>query len=313
MNNIQLNLAQTDFTGGDLIEGSVAVHIENPIPYRGVRVRFRGREKSYWSTGTGKHRRTHSETRIWFDEEITLSGRPRLPLTELLSDSLSGLFSKGNYEVLPQGDYETPFSYQLPEGLPGDYQSPGSSSITYTVTAEVDLPLKMDLKDEKQITIYERRPPSSAGPVVAQAAKSFLLESGSSLEASAQLQKDQVLPGESFPVRLQVSNHSQKTVEGVEIRLQQVEHLRAGGSRATREYEAARANFDAARVYPGQNQELLLPFTLPEDLYPSVLNSSLVRVEYVLLVKLVVPWAVDLSVRAPIVISEQPGRPGRKT
>lgn len=80
MSQISIELNQQEFVGGDKLEGVVVVQLAQDTPIRGIRIRLQGYEKSHWREGSGKHRHTHSERLDFFDEEITLQGRPRLGL-----------------------------------------------------------------------------------------------------------------------------------------------------------------------------------------------------------------------------------------
>jgi hypothetical protein len=71
MNQITIELKQCDFTGGETVEGAVIVALDRPLPVRGVRISFTGYEKSYWSTGSGKNRHTHSEIEL-----LEIAGSP---------------------------------------------------------------------------------------------------------------------------------------------------------------------------------------------------------------------------------------------
>ena len=129
MNTISIRLPKTDYTGGETISGSVELTIEEALPARGVRVQFRGMEQSRWTEGSGKHRHVHSEERVLFDEEQTLWGKPPLGLAGVLGDSAKGFFSAGHYEVLEPGAWSLPFTFVLPQELPGDYISMAKSTI----------------------------------------------------------------------------------------------------------------------------------------------------------------------------------------
>ena len=69
MNRITIETEKTDYTGGDVVNGRCSVTIEQALPARGIRIRYHGYERSSWTTGSGKNRRTHTETRTFFDDE----------------------------------------------------------------------------------------------------------------------------------------------------------------------------------------------------------------------------------------------------
>jgi hypothetical protein len=153
MNHIVIETEKTDYTGGDLVNGHFTVHLDEAVPARGIRVRFHGYEKALWTSGTGKNRTTHSQTRHFFNDEVTVFGQEKLSLSELLADAVSGIFSKDRYEILQPGTYEYDFSYTLPFDLPGDFEY-RRSRIAYEINAYVDIPLKIDISATQNLTIY---------------------------------------------------------------------------------------------------------------------------------------------------------------
>jgi len=248
MNEITIQLNKQDFTGGETVLGEVVVQLDQDTPVRGIRLMLEGYEESCWTTGAGKYRCTHSEKRDLFDEEITLHGRPRLGLGALVADSFRGVFSKENYEILPAGAYRYPFTYVLPPDLPGDFQSHMTDSkIDYAVRAEVDLPLKFDLKAERPLTVYEPGNPAAMQPVTAQQTKKFKFDSDASLEAAVHLDKDKFYLGEVLQCHLKVVNRApKKDIHVVTVALLQRETIRAGRQATRRKMKSTRSSLRSA-------------------------------------------------------------------
>lgn len=312
MNSISLKLARIDFKGGETVEGQLELEISESIPVRGIRVAFRGSESSSWSVGTGKWRRHYSETHIIFESDIVLHGNPKLGLAELVKDSLAAFVSKDEYEWIQPGRYCYPFSYPLPETLPGDYQSPGRSRIEYTVKGHVDLPLKFDLEATQVLTIYEVYRPEDVLAVSTVQSKSFLFDSGAKLIARASLERNVFFVGETLMPVIEIHNQSAKPVEAIEITLRQVETLRGGHSSTTIEHEAASEVYQQGRVEPAKTESFQLSFAIPTDLYPSIRLGRLVQVSYELAFRFHVPWAADLRYSMPLVLLERAGVPSRR-
>ncbi len=308
MNAINLELTKSEYTSGDLIAGTVTVELDQSIPVRGVRVRFKGYEEACWSSGSGRSRHTHKERKVHFQDELTLYGRPPLALAQLAADSVQGFFSTDNYEQLHPGTHRYEFSYQLPAGLPGDYESNVTrSEIKYEVLAYVDLPIKSDLEARQRLAVIERGDAGIGDPVIASNRKSFLFESQSSLEAAFHLQKSAFVLGEKLSGRLVVANHSSKQVKGARVELQRVERLRAGASSHENVATICSEVFPGCVLTAREEKDFPIDLHIPPDLWPSIQQGTLVRVDYQLRVALEVPWAVDLKVIAPIVLLETPG------
>lgn len=325
-NNIQIHLNKTDFAGGDVVAGELEVQVETAIPVRGVRLLLHGYEQSYWtrgagrirSSGSGSNRATNSETLDLVKEEVTLFGDAPLDAAALISDSFTGLFASGHYHTLEPGSHRYPFSFTLPKHLPGDY-SDGSdrSKIRYLLKGYLDIPLKIDIEETVLLTIHEADDKSAVKPISA-ANEKALFEADAFVKMQAAVDKDVFLPGESVDCRLTIENGSGKPVKAVAVSLQKVETLRAKDASTVNIEEVTSTRYDQTSVPTGETAELNLQFVIPDNLYPTIVSSKLVQVEYRILVALEIPWAsgleipwaMDLDVEVPIVLLEEAGRPG---
>jgi hypothetical protein len=156
MREIILETEREEYTGGELVQGQCIVRLDEQLPVRGVRVRYQGFERSHWSEGSGKHRHSHGETAYFFDDELTVFGKPALGAGELIADAVKGLFSRDGYEMLGPGEHRFDFAFELPPDLPPDFESEGSSRIAYEVTAYVvslDVPWAIDLAVSLPVTV----------------------------------------------------------------------------------------------------------------------------------------------------------------
>jgi len=320
-NDLQIHLNKTDFTGGEVVTGELELKVDAPIPVRGIRVLLHGYEQSYWgrgsgrvrSSGTGRVRTTHSQTRDLFNEEITLFGDPPLDTAALISDSFTGLFSSGHYHTLEPGSYSYSFSFTLPEDLPGDYEdSTDRSKIRYLVKGYLDIPLKIDIEQTVQLTIHETHDPAASQPVSVSSEKT-LFEAGTSVKMKADMEKNVFLTGEILDCRLMVDNQSGKEIQAVTVTLQKAETLSAQGASTVNIEEVHTKRYDQISIATGDSTDLNLQFELPGDVYPSIVSSELVQVEYRLCCALEIPWAsgfdipwaMDLDVEVPIVLIEE--------
>jgi hypothetical protein len=302
MNEITIELSQQEFTGGETVAGEVIVQLDQDTPLRGIRLMLKGYEKSSWREGSGKHRHTHSETHNFFDEELTLQGRPRLGLGELVADSFKGVFSKENYEVLRAGSYRYPFSYVLPPDLPGDYESALTNSrIYYGLKAQVDLPLKFDLQAERSLVVHEPADFAAVQAVTQRLTKKFLFDADSLVEVAVHLDKDTFPVGETLHCQLEVLNRApNKEIHAATLALRQIETLEGDGRTHEQKTEIVRSRFEDCRFPLKERTTADLKLDVPGDLYPTITLGSLVKLNYELQVTLDIPWAVDAKLSVPI-------------
>lgn len=310
MNEITIEINKQDFAGGETIVGEVIVQLDQDTPLRGIRLLLKGYEESSWREGSGKHRHTHSEKHDFFDQEITLQGRPRLGLAELVTDSFKAAFSIESYDLLHAGIYRYPFTFVLPPDLPGDYESSLSNSrICYCTKAQVDLPLKLDLDVERSLTVYEPANTAPVQPVTQRHTKKFLFDSDALVEVTVHLDKDIFFVGEELNCHLEVMNRApEKEIRAATFVLRQLETAYAQGRTHEEQAEITRTRFEEGRVLPNQQATMDLKMSIPSDLYPTIAHSSLVKLDYELLVTLDIPWAVDAKFSVPLKLVRAQGK-----
>ncbi len=309
MSTIRIETNQDDYTGGETIEGKVMLELDEAIPVRGVRIRFEAYERALWSPGPGRDQRNHVDTKTLFDEEKTLFGEPALPLGALVKDALKGIFSRDHFEVLKAGSHSYPFSFELPQSLPGDYESPGGSAIRYELSAYLDIPLRVDISATKRLTVYEPTDAEASKPSAADNQKSFLFESDAPLELGVALDRSDFFPGDAAHCRLTITNPSSKSIDAIGVFVRQIEDLAAEDLPHINHYDIPVAEIADPKVPRGETVTLDVDFELPKHPYATVSQGTLVKVRYELLVNLNIPWARDLEVGVPIVLHEKPGKP----
>lgn len=311
MNELAIELNRKKFQGGDTVAGRVIVRLGQDTPVRGIRLRLHGYEKSCWTVGRGKDSDTYSETRILVDEELTLHGRDRLGPGALLADSLQGFFIKDSFEVLPAGNHRYPFSYRLPPELPAAYQSELTDSrIYYGLKAQMDLPLKRDLRAEQSLEVREPTLPVVAQATTVRKTKRFLFNSNAATELVMHLDKDAYVPGERVCCRVEVLNRAPgKDIRAATLVLRQIETSTANGETNEAVREIVRVKFQPSEFPLNESATAELGFDLPPELPPTMTLGSLVKLKYALQATLDISWAVDPKLSTPIrLVARRPRR-----
>ncbi len=309
MSKITIETEKDDYTGGETVKGKVIVELDEAVPARGVRIHFTGYERAVLPQGVGRNHVNYFETRELFDEEQTLFGKPALELGALIKDALKGIFSKEAFETLKAGTHKYPFTFQLPAKLPGDYESPRGSSIRYELNAYVDIPLRIDLKTTKKLTVYEPYDCDVGETVAADSKKSFMFEADAPLELSMGLERSTYFPGDKGSCRLEIRNESSKTIDAIQLFVRQNELVTAEGIPGHHRFEIPVAEYQEHEVEQGKTAEFKLNFELPADVYATIESAELIKVSYELVANLDIPWAADLETTVPIVFIEKAGAP----
>ncbi len=309
---IAIGLESTDLSGGDTIRGKVSLVAREHIPARGVRLALRGVETSIRHTGMGRSMRQESETAIWFDDELTLFGEPRIEGVALLGDAVKGLVMRDRYAVIEPGEYDYEFEYALPDTLPGDYESTrGDIAIRYELRAYVDIPLRVDLETARNVTIYEtRRHADDESAAEVKIDKKCILHKDGHVHLGAAIDHKAYKLGDEISLTLDIDNQCAELVDGLIIGLKQTETVAVQGSKEGREVVLAAQTHDKCKAAPGEQESYSLTYRVAPELYPTIEQGKLINVGYALHVEAVVDLATNAVIDIPIRLYEQPGAPG---
>jgi hypothetical protein len=267
---------ENGYLPGSWISGRVFLILSKPLRTRGLRLKFKGYEYTHWTTGSSKHRRTHTETSIIFDQNITLVGFQQ---GESVSNALLA--------ELPAGNSVYPFRIQVPNiHLPASIQL-NTGYIRYELSAYIDI-----------VGWFDKYSPTYLIRI-----NQILLVNSSELLKPIAVHQDQVmgcfsnqgvismicsiakqgyLPGETIIIDSQITNNSKRTkILSVNAILRQKVVFKAHSS--TRKTELAICNMDIETMLPAgspaagfQNR-----ITIPSNVVFSSCNARLVNVSYV--------------------------------
>jgi len=312
---ISLVIDKTDYAGGETVRGRVELSVREALPARAVRLELWGLETSVRQSGLGRSMKQQTQDAVWFDEEMTLFGDEVSEVPSLLGELVRGIGDKGaSYwgQVLAPGDYKYEFEYTLPEGLPGDYESTaGDIAIRYGLRAYVDIPFRIDMVAEQQLTVYETgRKSSDADAVATSMDKSCIVHRDGNVLVHVGIDRQAYKLGDDIQLTVDVDNQCTHLVDGTVVRLRQVESVSVHGETEQREKMLAEHVFDRAKAAPGEKESHKLVYTIPPELYPTIDQGKLVNVAYQLNVELEVDLALNPIIDVPIRLYEEPGLPG---
>lgn len=312
MSEISIELDKTDVCAGETIRGKVVLQVVDAIPSRGVRLKLEGCETSIRHTGLGRSTARHQETAVWFSDELTLAGSPREEIGSTLADAVKTLFSRDRYPLIEPGTYEYPFEYTLPDHLPGDYESTrGDVAIRYELRAYVDIPLRVDIEASRLLTVYETlRHADDADSASVAVDKQCLVPRGGHVLLKADIDRHAYKLGDDVRIRLDIDNQCNQLVDGAIVSLKQVETVQVHGESETREVVLASETFANCKAAPHEHEKHEIAYKVLPELYPSIEEGRLVKVDYAIHIELEVDLAVNPIVEIPVRLYEDPGRPG---
>ena len=114
--DLYLNTNKQFYVAGEYVEGEVYLNMKANREYSNLNIRIEGVEYVRWTTGSGKNRRTHSNTYKSYD------------FYNLLVDF---------HGIVKQGQYQFPFAMLLPAMMSGSFYYSSCCYIKYVVRVEL--------------------------------------------------------------------------------------------------------------------------------------------------------------------------------
>eukprot|EP01113_Clastostelium_recurvatum_P001877 TRINITY_DN10779_c0_g1_i1.p1 TRINITY_DN10779_c0_g1~~TRINITY_DN10779_c0_g1_i1.p1 ORF type:complete len:474 (+),score=104.69 TRINITY_DN10779_c0_g1_i1:194-1615(+) len=297
-NRIWVQTNAPSYVGGDTITGTVEMDCLVPFFAKGVHLRVKGFERSWWQ-----------EKRTEFEGE----GQNRKSVVKIHEHRENKEFFKQTIVVYPHqgtvntGHYSFPFVYTLPPTLPGTFFEEGGNhhhgdgyyaKILYKLKAAVDVAHRHDLKQTIRLVVNERYG-STVQPSYAENRKSFLTAPGD-LHARVWLDKNAYVPGETCIAKLKANNTSTKSTTLVRIKVHHHLELHAHGHTKHISHTVYTQEFPG--FLPCFYGIRWMPFFIPVGLKPSSTSGHHVRSHYVFDVECAIPGAVNLHVNLPVAL-----------
>ncbi|WIA35279.1 hypothetical protein OEZ86_003738 [Tetradesmus obliquus] len=209
---VHVHIDKPYYYAGDVVTGFVALHAGSVLDFKSINIKVTGVEKCQWQEQSGSGDNRHTET---YRGSHTIF-KNKLPI--MAAGSLN------------PGDYQWPFSFQLPHNVPGSFNYASGStkaSIVYKVKADCDQAgmLKPDFKKTATIEVLQHTkaagPPQPLALADEQPISFFCCFNKGVVGLKVDGSDDCFLPGESLALRAQVDNKSTTDVPAVEFFLHQ--------------------------------------------------------------------------------------------
>ena len=297
---IEVQVGNREFFPGQTINRRVILHSREQKKLRGIYLTLVGRAYVHWTEqkGSGKHSRTvhYRAEEPYFNRRVNLWG------------------GDGGSQQLPPGNYEWPFSFQLPSTLPTSYEG-DYGNIRYWLEARMDRPWKFDHVTKCAFTVLERVDLNLSqedlnAPRRGEAQKTLccLWCKSGPLTLAVSTDQGAYCAGEKILLNAQLENNTNKEMRMLKAKLRRTVALYARGK--SRHHQDVVAEMKTTGGIPaGQifewNQE---PLPIPAC-PPSSHTSRIIHTDYSLDVEVVVPtFSFNLHVILPIVIGTEPLR-----
>lgn len=202
------------------------------------------------------------------------------------------------------GQYSFPFSFRIPEGIPGSFSYVSGTTmakLVYDITGVVTVPGMMSSNICHTVTLHVIERPrfmSRLACAISTDIYTCCCFNNGSVSFETSSEKDTYSSGESINVVLDVVNNSSKNIKKFEITLVSVLSLQAGASSKT--IETVMSSVTANGLPSKQAVKgLVVALPVPYDARQQSLGHCL-RHYYYFKVKGVVDWASDAVMKVPV-------------
>ncbi|XP_078070919.1 arrestin domain-containing protein 3-like isoform X2 [Mustelus asterias] len=281
------------YTSGEWVSGRIVVQVDAEVEVKALKIHAKGQAYVHWTENNGSNSDSQSYSqriRYFKHKELLLDG----------SDQVT---------VLPPGRHEYPFSLILPQTppLPASFKG-AHGNVSYWMTAKLHRPWKMRKKVKEMFTVYDQvdiNSPLLLTPQVATDEKTICCCCCASgpISLNAKIERKGYMPGDSILIFAEIENHSsRKMVPSAAIYKIQTFHAQGRKKKATELVTQLQGTpVLAGKMESWNGKELKIPTVLP-----TLMNCSIIQMEYSLMVSLEIAGSLNLTVNLPIVIGTIP-------
>lgn len=317
-NNVYVYTDRPFYHSGDAVNGFVMLNCVKPFQCDSVTLKIEGEEKVSWEEK--KNESTYDSAReewVSTEEYRPYSGDHEFFKVKQVIHGFS--------QMCQVGQYQFPFSFVLPTGLPGSFHFDEShttyagtyynytkANITYSVKAECEVKgiLASNIKHKCDLSVYQRltKPPSEIKASHHQTVSACCCAGQGTATVNAWIQKDSYSPGEIANLLLEVHNDSNAEFASTEVKLKRSVTLTAGGAVQVLEQDVAKATFPGihAQAHFAGDDIRSLPLQLPAAMLPSTFGK-MIECEYHMVIKLKASAFVsDVTLKVPVLVHIPP-------
>ncbi|KAK1345119.1 hypothetical protein QTO34_013827 [Cnephaeus nilssonii] len=265
------------YSSGDTVSGRVNLEVTGEIRVKSLKIHARGHAKVRWTESRNAGSNTaytqnYTEEVEYFNHKDILIGHER-------DDDNS----EEGFNTIPSGRHEYAFSFELPQTPLATSFEGRHGSVRYWVKAELHRPWLLPVKLKKEFTVFEHIDINTPSLLI-------------------------IFPslGESIQIFAEVENCSSRMVVP-KAAIYQTQAFYAKGK--MKEVKQLVANLRGESLSSGKTETWNGKLLKIPPVSPSILDCSIIRVEYSLMVYVDIPGAMDLFLNLPLVIGTIPLHP----
>ncbi|KAI9521590.1 hypothetical protein NQZ68_003744 [Dissostichus eleginoides] len=279
--------SRNTFTNGDSINGRIIVEVSKETTIQSLIFIAKGKARVCWSEHYGQHQ----HHMYWADEKYYDIKH------HILRES-----RQDGTEVMGKGRHVFPFSFKIPDSkIPSSFKS-GIGNIHHKLKAELKQSMKLTKKAKTHFTFVSKADmdiPGLLEPQYGSKDKSVKVFGSGVISMDVQTKRMGYKQGRDLKVSVEIVNNSSRSVKAKVI-LYEKKSFFAQGRRRVCTKEILKEKMEA--VASSNKETVVKVMNIPRELPSSILNCSIIKLEYRLKVHLDVKYASDPEITLPIVI-----------
>ncbi|XP_029295957.1 arrestin domain-containing protein 3-like [Cottoperca gobio] len=283
------------FTNGDTINGRIIVEVSKETKIQSLTFTAKGKARVRWSEHYGQH-----QYRVFWSDEKYYDVKHHI-LREARQDGT---------DVIGKGRHVFPFSFEIPERkIPSSFKT-SIGRIVHKLKAELKQSMKLTKEAKTHFTFQSKANmdiPGLMEPQYGCKDKSVKVFGSGNISMDVRTKRMGYKQGEAVKVTVDVTNNSTRSVKPKFI-LYEKKSFFAQGRRRVSTNQILKEKMEA--VASSRKETVTKVITIPRELPTSILNCSIIKLEYRLKINLDVKYTSDLEIKLPIVVlpsSEGPG------
>ncbi|XP_055367860.1 arrestin domain-containing protein 3-like [Betta splendens] len=285
--------SENTFTNGDTINGRIIVEVSKQTKIQSLVFIAQAKARVCWREDHGNQQHIY-----WAEEEYYN-----------IQEHIVRESRQDGTEVIDRGRHIFPFVFQIPDrNIPSSFNSP-TGKIVHKVKAELKHSLKL-MKSAKAYFLFTSKTDMNISglmePQQDSKDKTIKVFGSGTISMHVRTQRMGFSQGEALQVTVDILNHSSRSVKP-RITLYEKQSFIAQRTRTVRPNVIQKEKL--ASVASSSRETVTRLISIPADLPPSILNSSIIKLEYRLKVHLNIKCASDLEVKVPVVVLPTLGVP----
>ncbi|KAG7481299.1 hypothetical protein MATL_G00065240 [Megalops atlanticus] len=286
------------FSSGDFISGRLIVEVAKEAKIDSLLIKAKGKAEVLWSEHYGKVTVVYHQKEKFFKLEQYIIQEPKgkgQDYEMLLTGS-----GKTYSNIVTPGIHEYPFTFQIPQGnMPSSFKGV-CGKIVYTLEAKLSRSMRIPSKTKTKFTFLSKEAmdtPQLMAPQFGTREEKIFISGKVSMNITTE--RMGYMQGEGLKVMAEIQNGSSRTIVP-KYCLYQKQSFFAQGKRRVHTKKILK---EAGEPIPSSTyQDITKVLNIPTTVSPTILNCTVLHVEYRLKVYLDISFAKDPEIKLPIII-----------